>query len=211
MADTWPVAEDRPAEIAAPKPSASASSHLARIVRDSLQRELDARRDRVPHAQLGVDIGADQPTIHRAFIRLRTHFDPQVYRTHGTEAAAIAQEILALVEAAYLMLSNPSADNVHSLAPLAPKHRSDETLRALETLRGSIARRKAEALRLVAVGQNAEARRMFEAVLRLDPHDEVARSQLRRLGRMPETGPWSLIFAAAAWLRALFQRMAGRG
>jgi hypothetical protein len=143
-------------------------------------------------------------------MRLSAHFDPQAYETHGSEAVALAQEILALVEAAYLLLSSPSADNVHSLAPLAPMHRTDETLRALETLRGSVARRRTEALRLATTGQAAEARRMFEAVLRLDPHDEVARAQLRQLARTPARSSWSFIFAAAEWVRALLRRMVGR-
>src|SRR5262249_10383929 len=151
------------------------------IVRNSLQRELEARRERAPHAQLGVVVGAGRAAIHRAFLRLRTHFDPSAYATHGAEAVALAGEIRALVEAAYLLLSDPPPDKLPPLAPLARTERTDETLRALETLRGSITRRRNAALQLLAAGHIVEARRMFDAVLRLDPHDEVARAQLRRL------------------------------
>lgn len=210
MADTWPTAEGSPVQTVHPKEPAEAPAFLKRIVRDSLQRELDTRRDRAPHAQLGVDVAADQPAIHRAFMRLRTHFDPGAYSTHGPEAVALAGEILALVEAAYLLLSAPASDNVHALAPLAPKSRTDETFRALETLRGSIARRKNEALRLLAAGQIVEARRMFDAVLRLDPHDEVARAQLRRLRRAHQKRPLAMLLAAADWVVALVRRLVRR-
>src|SRR5262249_10130169 len=84
-----------------PAPSRPAPTLLARIVRGSLQRELEMRRDRAPHAQLGVVVDADLPAIHRAYVRLRSHFDPRSYAAYGDEAVALAEEILALVEAAY--------------------------------------------------------------------------------------------------------------
>jgi hypothetical protein len=210
MADTWPTAEDGAVETITPKPSPGGPALLKRIVRESLQRELEARRDRAPHAQLGVMVDADQPTTHRAFLRLRAHFDPRAYATHGPEAVALAGELLALVEAAYLLLGAPASDLARSLPPLAPAPRTDETLRALETLKGSIARRKSEALRLVNNGQSVEARRMFEAVLRLDPHDEVARAQLRRLKIAADKSGFRAIAAAFERLWAFIRRKVRR-
>jgi hypothetical protein len=205
MADLSPTPESGPVT---PKEPADPPPLLKRMVCDSLQRELDARRDRAPHAQLGVVVDADQPRIHRAFVSLRTHFDPKAYSTHGREAVALAGEILALVEAAYLRLATPASDHVHALAPLAPKPRTDETLRALETLRGTIVRRKDQALQLLAAGQLADARRMFDAVLRLDPHDELSRAQVRRLRRAQTQ--WAFLRDAAGWLVAWVRRAARR-
>jgi hypothetical protein len=168
---------------------------LRRIVVESLEKELCSRRDRMPHAQLGVAVEAGPAAIHKAFSRLHREFDPDSYTTHGTEAMTLAREITALLEAAWLHLGSPSTDDERYMEP-----RRDETLRALETLRAGIARRKAEALRLKAAGRVVEARRMFEAVRTLDPHDETARKQLRLLRKRP----WWL--GAIHWLWARIRR-----
>jgi hypothetical protein len=173
------------------------SQPLRRLVTESLERELRLRRDRGPYAQLGVTIGADSVTIRKAYRRLIAQFDPDAYRVHGENAAAVAREISALLEAAALQLGSPLEDDEPSLPRLEPPPRRDETLRALETLRAGIARRKSEALRLKAEGRIAEARRMFEAVRALDPHDEFARAQLRLL-RPRRKSLWA---ALLAWLR----------
>jgi hypothetical protein len=204
MAATIPVVE---VELPASEPSGSAQ-HVRRIVVESLERELRLRRDRVPHAQLGVSVDANTVGIRRAYLRLRRQFEPQAYTTHGAPAVALAHEIAALLEAAYLQLGLPLDDD-RPLPSLQPA-RKDETLRALETLRGGIARRKAEALRLKEAGRLAEARRMFEAVRSLDPHDETARTQLRLLRSRPEAPVARLWLAVRGWLSALIHRVVAR-
>jgi hypothetical protein len=147
---------------------------LRRIVVESLRRELRLRRDRLPHAQLGVPVGAAAGAILAVYGRLRAQFDPKAYTVHGERAEALAREISSLLEAAFLQLGSPVADD-------GRPPRNDETLRALETLRAGIARRKSEGLRLKALGRIDEARRVFEAVRALDPHDQMAKKQLRQL------------------------------
>jgi hypothetical protein len=189
--------------------SSGSDETVRRIVVESLERELRLRRDRLPHAQLGVTVGADAATIRKAFTRLKRQFNPQTYTVHGEQAVSIAGEIAGLVEAAFLHLRSPSVHDDRPLPSLQPQRR-DETLRALETLRAGIARRKAEALRLKADGRIAEARRMFEAVRALDPHDETARTQLRLLSTKPEKRPVRVWLAVVAWLSALLSRVVER-
>lgn len=100
MAGIGPTAEDARAQ-----PGSAAL--LKRMVRESLKRELEARRDRGPHAQLGVIVGADRSVIQRAYLRLRAHFAPENYETHGEEAVMLATQLRSLVEAAYLELGRP--------------------------------------------------------------------------------------------------------
>jgi hypothetical protein len=207
MAHLWPIEARRPIGTADRTRRPSAPNLVARIVHDCLQRELETRRDRGPHAQLGVVVDASAPTIYHAFTRLKTHFDPHAYSQYGAEVMALAEKILATIEAAYLLLASQSSDAV--LAPLAPQQRKDETQRTLVTLRRSIAQRKADASQRLSMGRTAEARRMLEGVLRLDPHDEGARAQLRRLDRVGLRGLASLrciVVAALAWLRLLVRR-----
>jgi hypothetical protein len=102
MAGPWPTAEDARAQ-----PGSAAL--LKRMVCESLKRELEARRDRSPHAQLGVIVGADRSLIRRAYLQLRAHFDPGGYETHGPDAVALAAQLRSLIEAAYLELGRPVA------------------------------------------------------------------------------------------------------
>jgi len=187
-------------------PGAEPDEPVRRIVVESLQRELRLRRDRLPHAQLGVTVGAEAATIEKAFARLTRQFHPEAYTPHGEQAVVLAREISTLVEVAFLLLGNPSVQDDRPLPNLQPQQRSDETLRALETLRGGIARRKSEALRLKAAGRVAEARRMFEAVRALDPHDETARTQLRLLRTKPDK-PLMLVWL---WLWSQIRRVVKR-
>jgi hypothetical protein len=93
--------------------SAEVPNELRRIVLDSLKRELDSRRGRAPHVQLGVVVGADDETVERAYMRLAHEFDPNTYTRHGREAVALAREIRVLIEGARIQLR---------AAPKAPAH-----------------------------------------------------------------------------------------
>jgi hypothetical protein len=151
---------------------------LDEVVRQSLARELERRRELRPHVQLGVHLGADRGKVCAAFERLRTQYLPEKYARHGVVAQELAAQILALLERAQAQLCKP-ATVVEPSAKTRP--RTDETLRAIETLRRSVERRFAEGLALRDAGRLSEALRAFESVLALDRHHVPALDELRAL------------------------------
>jgi hypothetical protein len=96
-----------------------AAEPLRRIVVESLERELRSRRDRLPHAQLGVMVGAERAAVERAYVRLRAQFDPRFYQVHGAVAEELAREIAGLLDAAVLHFRSPMEDRARPRNPLS--------------------------------------------------------------------------------------------
>jgi hypothetical protein len=152
------------------------------LVERALQREVAARRELRPHAQLGIASNAPPPVVEDAFQRLRARYEAASFAEYGPVAVAAAETIGELLRAAYEAMRHPERPRMSEMLPtLQPKPRADETCRALETLRGAIERRVNEALDHRAAGRTRDAIRVFESVLVLDRKNVIAREGLREL------------------------------
>lgn len=154
------------------------------LVERALQREVAARRELRPHAQLGIAPNAPPPVVEEAYQRLRARYEAASFAEYGPIAVAAAEKISELLRGASEAMRQPEttrASEVQALPSLQPKPRADETCRALETLRGAIERRLSEALGHRAAGRTQDAIRVFESVLVLDRHNVLAREGLREL------------------------------
>lgn len=154
------------------------------LVERALQRELTARRELRPHAQLAIQPSAPQSAVEEAYQRLRGRYDAAAFAEYGPVAVAAAQSIAALLRAARDAMLQPAPvqpREAATLPRLEPKPRADETCRALETLRGAIRRRLAEAEAHRAAGRLLDAVRGFESVLVLDRQSQIAREAVREL------------------------------
>jgi hypothetical protein len=156
---------------------------LKEVVERALKRELAARRNLRPHAQLGIPPNTSGPEIAKAYARLRSRYETISIAEYGPGAVAAANEIATLLQAARdAMLQGPTEPSAAKPLPaLAPAPRADETYRALATLRAAIARRLAEAEEHKRAARLREAARGFESVLLLDRGNEPARQALREL------------------------------
>ncbi|MDB4967838.1 MAG: hypothetical protein JWN44_3527 [Myxococcales bacterium] len=199
MADTWRQDAGPTEPIPTPRRS-SKSLTLSPLVERALYREIARRRDLRPHAQLGIAPGAVSAAIESAFARLRNEYDPQAFEAYGEHAVAAATEICELLRGAYdaMHARGESADCAEPpLRALQPREASDETLRARETLRVAIERRRADADSHRNAGRTREAIRAYESVLLLDRTDETARTQLEQLrgaGEPTRARSWLAIF-----------------
>src|SRR5438105_2921148 len=150
-------------------------SHVKEVVERALQRELTARRSLRPHAQLGIAPDATAADVDRAYARLRVRYETMSIAEYGPDAIAAADAIAELLRAAHgSMRVSPRCDGSDPIEPLPQlrPRRSDETCRALETLRAAIARRLAEAEVHRRAGRLPDAVRVLESVLLLDRGNE---------------------------------------
>jgi hypothetical protein len=154
------------------------------LVERALQRELTARRELRPHAQLAIPPNATPSAIAEAYSRLRGRYDAAAFVEYGQSVVAAAQSITDLLQIAYasmLQPEPPSGSEPKALPKLEAKPRGDETCRALETLRGAIERRLVEAQTHRLARRLHDAIRVFESVLVLDRKNAVAQEGLREL------------------------------
>jgi tetratricopeptide (TPR) repeat protein len=160
------------------------SAEYRDVIERALARELAARRELRPHAQLAIPPDATPAAIEEAWARLRGRYDPTAFDEHGPAAVAAARSIRDLLIAAYESMrkgAGAAASELAALPKLEPAPRRDETCRALETLRGAIERRLAAAEAHRAAGRADEAMRAFQSVLVLDRRNEAAERALREL------------------------------
>ena len=182
------------------------------LVERALQREVVARRELRPHAQLAVAANASPLVVEEAYQRLRTRYEAAAFDEYGPVAVAAAQTISDLLRLAYEAMRQPeraAAIEGPALPKLQPRPRADETCRALETLRGAIDRRIAEALAHRAAGRAHDAVRGFESVLILDRQNLIAREALHEL--RAELQPPKRPNAFARLFGRLFRRRARSG
>jgi hypothetical protein len=154
------------------------------LVERALQREVAARRELRPHAQLAIAPNASPPAVEEAYQRLRARYESASFAEYGPVAVAAAESISELLRVAYEAMRQPAraqTNEAPALPKLQPKPRGDETCRALETLRGAIERRLTEAVGHRAAGRAQDAIRVFESVLVLDRQNLIAREALREL------------------------------
>ncbi len=162
------------------------------LVERALQREVAARRELRPHAQLAIAPTASPSVVDEAYQRLRARYDGAGFAEYGPVAVQAAQAISELLRAAYEAMRQPARAETsegqaqaqaqaQALPKLQPKPRADETCRALETLRGAIERRLGEARAHRAAGRAQDAMRVFESVLVLDRHNPIAQEAIRQL------------------------------
>lgn len=76
-------------------------SELNDLVERALQREVAARRELRPYAQLAIAPNAPPPTVEEAYRRLRARYEPDSFADYGPVAVAAAQTISDLLGAAY--------------------------------------------------------------------------------------------------------------
>lgn len=169
------------------------------LVERALQREVAARRELRPHAQLAISPDAPPVAVEEAYARLRGRYDASAFSEYGPVAVAAAQTISDLLRFAYEAMRNPQQVEKSQVQPLTALSttRADETCRALETLRGAIERRIAEAQAHRAAGRAQDALRVFESVLVLDRQNGAAQEAVRELRAQPQpTRPptWSRLF-----------------
>lgn len=170
------------------------------LVEGALQRELTARRELRPHAQLAIQPNAPQSAVEEAYQRLRGRYDAAAFAEYGPVAVAAAQSIAELIRAARDAMLRPTPGQPCAAATspkLEPTPRADETCRVLETLRGAVDRRLAEAQAHRSAGRLQDAVRVFESVLVLDRQNQMAHEAVRELratleSKRPNT--WSRIF-----------------
>src|SRR4051812_49145666 len=118
------------------------------VVERALQRELSMRRELRPHAQLAIPPTASAAVVDEAYRRLRARYDAAAFAEYGAVAVAAVTSIADLLRVAYETMRQPlraDGGRTDSPPPAQPRPRADETCRALETLRGAIDRRLAEA------------------------------------------------------------------
>lgn len=154
------------------------------LVERALQREVAARRELRPHAQLGIAPNAPPPVVEEAYQRLRARYEAASFDEYGPVAVAAAETISELLRIAREAMRQPEGSRpseAQALPKLQPKPRADETCRALETLRGAIERRITEALSHRAAGRTQDAIRVFESVLVLDRQNVIASAAVREL------------------------------
>ena len=171
---------------------------ILNLVEENLRNELSRRRGRKAHAQLGVDSRATTMQIEAGYARLVKEYQPQAFALYGFEATDLARQIVEMLSTArdQLLLEaqqqplNPVCSRLWIERP-----ESESTLRALETVRGAIARHRSEAFHHREAGRLPQAIASLEALLRLDRHDSFARKELPRLLRAVEPRSW--------WQRAL--------
>lgn len=170
------------------------------LVERALQRELGARRELRPHAQLAIQPNAPRSAVEEAYQRLRARYEASAFAEYGPVAVAAVEQIAELLGAArdaMLLPAQPEAVEATALPKLEPKPRADETCRALVTLRGAIDRRLCEAQAHHAAGRLQDAVRGFESVLVLDRQNQIAQDAVRELRaalepKRPNT--WSRMF-----------------
>jgi hypothetical protein len=187
---------------------------LKELVERALQRELAARRDLRPHAQLAIPATATAEEIDRAYARLRRQYETLSIADYGPAAVAAANGIAALLRAAHEAMRQPlrpdgseGHEPAEALPALEPRPRRDETCRALETLRAAIARRLAEADTHRRAGRRPEAMRALESVLLLDRGNEQASRWLREVRALEPRRPSAL----SRMIRRVFRRARGQG
>ena len=154
------------------------------LVERALQREVAARRELRPHAQLAIAPNAAPAAVEEAYQRLRARYEAAAFAEYGPIAVAAAESISELLRVAYETMRQPQrvrTNDVQALPKLQAKPRADETCRALETLRGAIERRLTEAAGYRAAGRAPDALRVFESVLVLDRNNSIARAALQEL------------------------------
>jgi len=170
------------------------------LVERALQRELASRRELRPHAQLAIQPNALESAVEEAYQRLRGRYDTAAFAEYGPVAVAAAQSIADLLRTARDAMVQPAPVQpceAATLPKLEPKSRADETCRALETLRGAIDRRLAEAQAHRSAGRPQDAARVFESVLVLDRQNQIAREAVRELRAALEPkrpNSWSRMF-----------------
>lgn len=158
----------------------SVEEQIAHVVQRALERELSHRLDLEPHVQLGVPRRAPRATIDEAYRALAKQYDPIDFASYGRAVATVAAKISALLTDAHVRLtSNEDAREVSVPSPAA--RRRDDTQRALETLKGTIARRVAEAEELARAGRLVEAIGALESVILVDRRNDDARRRLSEL------------------------------
>jgi hypothetical protein len=172
------------------------------LVERALQRELAARRELRPHAQLAIQPNTRGSAVEEAYQRLRGRYDASAFAEYGPVAVAAVENIAELLRAARDAMVQPApaqaqAGEATALPKLEPKPRGDETCRALVTLRGAIDRRLVEAQAHRAAGRLQDALRGFESVLVLDRQNLIAQEAVRELRaalepKRPNT--WSRMF-----------------
>ena len=182
------------------------------LVERALQREVAARRELRPHAQLAIAPSSPPAVVEDAYQRLRVRYDAASFAEYGPDAVAAAHSIGELLRVAYEAMRQPERapnSELQALPNVQPKPRADETCRALETLRGAIERRITEARAHREAGRMREAIRAFESVLVLDRQNVIARESLRELRARvaPPRRPTSF----SRWLGRLFRRRAEGG
>ncbi len=171
------------------------------LVERALQRELAARRELRPHAQLAIQQNARRSAVDESYQRLRRRYDASAFAEYGPVAVAAAERIAELLRAARDAMrwpAQPEAGEAAALPKLEPKPRADETCRALATLRGAIDRRLAEAQAHHAAGRLQDAIRGFESVLVLERQNQIAQDAVRELRAAREPSrpnAWSRMFA----------------
>jgi len=152
------------------------------LIERALHRELVARRELRPHAQLAIPPNASRATIEEAYSRLRARYDEKAFAEYGPSAVGAAKSIAELLRTAYDAMLAAGGAEITGLTKLQPgSSRRDETCRALETLRGAIARRLTEADDHLRAGRLKEALRVFESVLILDRQNETAQQAVAEL------------------------------
>ena len=176
------------------------------LVERALQREVAARRELRPHAQLAIAPNAPALVVEEAYQRLRSRYDAASFDEYGPVAVASAQSISDLLRLAYEAMRQPERAQAieQALPSLQPKPRADETYRALETLRGAIERRITEALAHRAEGRTRDAIRVLESVLVLDRQNLIAREALAELRAELQARNRPNPFSR--WFGRLFQR-----
>lgn len=182
------------------------------LVERALQREVAARRELRPHAQLGIAPNAPPPVVEEAYQRLRARYEAASFAEYGPVAVAAAETISELLRIACEAMCRPEGSRpseVQALPKLQPKPRADETCRALETLRGAIERRITEALAHRAAGRTQDAIRVFESVLVLDRQNVIATAALREL--RTEVAPPKRPTTFSRLFGRLFRRRAENG
>lgn len=151
------------------------------LVERALQRELAARRELRPHAQLAIPPNSSRAAIEEAYGRLRSRYDENAFAEYGPVAVAAAKSIAELLRSAYDSMLASGGAEITGLTKLQPTAHRDETCRALEALRGAIARRLAEADDHLRAGRLQDALRVFESVLILDRQNETAQHAVAEL------------------------------
>ncbi|MCU1282708.1 MAG: hypothetical protein JWM53_6254 [bacterium] len=184
MLDTWSDSNQRN-DFDQPADSKRGPAFRSLIER-ALQRELTRRRQLRPHAQLSIAPDAPVAVVEEAYARLRVRYDPGAFAEYGDAAVATATSIAELMRQACEQMCRPASEAgapQQELPRLETQPRPDETLRALDTLRGAIARRLAEAAQHQREGRARDAIRVFESVLYLERRNETA---LRALATLRE-------------------------
>ena len=77
------------------------------LVERALQREVAARRELRPHAQLGIPASSAPTVVEDAYRRLRARYEAASFTEYGPVAAAAAEAIAELLRVAYESMLQP--------------------------------------------------------------------------------------------------------